>query len=98
MTYLSTGIVGHGAVAERHGRALRLQSSTRVTAILGRDRERASAFAQRLGARGFDDMDAFAEGLDAAVVASPSEDHLRHATALAERGVAVLVEIPIAPD
>src|SRR3954453_1028541 len=98
MTYLSFGIVGHGKVAERHRRALEVQRSTRVTAVLGRDRARAAAFAQSFGARGFDDIDAFAEGLNAAIVASPSEDHLGHAAALAERGVAVLVEIPIAPD
>jgi len=91
-------MVGHGKVAERHRRALEVQRWTRVTAILGRDRARATAFAQLFGARGFDDIDAFADGLDAAIVASPSEDHLGHAAALAERGVAVLVEIPIAPD
>jgi predicted dehydrogenase len=98
MTYLSLGIVGHGSVALAHAAALATSVGVRISAIAGRDLARAQRFADPLGAVAFDDLDAFAGAVDAAIVASPSGDHPDQAIRLLEAGVKVLVELPAAPD
>jgi predicted dehydrogenase len=98
MTYLSIGLVGHGSVASSHVAALSGVPDVRVSAVLGRDAQRAARFADDIGALSFDDIVSFAAGLDLAIVASPSACHAEQAIALLERGVAVLIELPVARD
>jgi predicted dehydrogenase len=98
MTYLSLGIVGHGSVALAHAAALATIVGVRISAIVGRDLARAQRFADPLGATAFGDLDAFAQAVDVAIVASPSGEHRDQAIRLLEVGVTVLVELPTAPD
>ena len=98
MTYLSIGLVGHGAVGRLHVEAIARIPGVRVAAVLGRDSVQTRTFAASLGATPFTDINEFAEGLDAAIVASPSSDHAAHASAVLSRGIPALVELPAAPD
>ena len=61
-----------------------------------RDRARAREVAERHGAEALGDATELPADLDAATVAVPTVDHARVASPLLERGLAVLVEKPIA--
>ena len=98
MTYLSIGLVGHGSVARGHVAEMSGVPDVRISAVLGRDPQRTARFASDIGARAFGDLAAFAEGVDLAIVASPSACHAEQAIALLELGVVVLIELPVARD
>jgi len=91
---LRVGVVGLGVMGRRHATALgTLDGVTYVGAV---DH---SGPRQELGRPVLADLDdLLALGLDACVVATPTPDHARAATALAEAGVPTLVEKPLAMD
>jgi predicted dehydrogenase len=72
-----------------------------ITAICGRDRDRAVAFAARWGVEEVHtDWTALLDGgtVDAVIVASPNDTHHPIVLAAAERGIHVLCEKPVALD
>ena len=62
------------------------------------DKDRASTLGKELDCRAFESVDELPDDLEAAVVAVPTTFHERIAVPLLERGVACLVEKPLAQD
>lgn len=95
---LRLGIIGTGAVAELHLGAITTSDAVRLVAVCDIDLERASAVADRYGARAWREYSAMLaeEDLDGVIITSPHSLHVAMATAAAAAGVAVLVEKPLA--
>ncbi|WP_019136917.1 Gfo/Idh/MocA family oxidoreductase [Cellulomonas massiliensis] len=100
MEPLRVGLVGYGAAGRGiHGRLLR-EAGQRVTAVVTRGRGE-QVEADWPGARVVPDLDAvlaLASSLDLVVVASPTGEHVAHATAVLEAGLPVVVDKPLATD
>ena len=95
---LRIGLIGLGSMGRNHLRVLRNLPDVRLAAIADLDGALLEAAATSSGAQAFaDPMMLLAEAdLDAVVVASPTTCHLPQALAAIERGIAVLVEKPLA--
>jgi len=89
---LDVAIVGAGWMGETHASAI-AASGDRVALVIDANPERAQKLADRHDAGTSASLDA-ARGLDAAVIATPSFQHLDQATELVRLGVNVLVEKP----
>jgi predicted dehydrogenase len=95
---LRVAVVGVGHLGRIHARILARHPRAELVAVVDSDEARAGEVAGELGCRalgGFEDLGA---DLDAAVVAVPTTFHEAIAVPLLERGVACLVEKPLAPE
>ncbi len=96
MTGVRAGVIGLGMMGRHHARVLRALDDVELVGVfdpLG-DTHRAA-----VGLRSARDLDELiAWGIDAAVVAVPTEDHLPVALRLAAAGVHTLIEKPLATD
>ncbi len=94
------GIVGPGKVAQLHADALARLPDARLTAVAGRNEERASALAGPHGARVDPNLEAMIErgGVDAVILCTPHPLHAEQAVAAARAGLHVVVEKPMALD
>ena len=93
---LRAGVAGAGVFGGHHARKYDSLSGVKLASVLDPHEERAEALAGPLGARVFDDLDAFLDSIDILSVASPASSHAEIATAALERGVHVYVEKPLA--
>ncbi len=84
-------------IAEFHARALAAIPDVTVTAVLGRDQEKTTAFANKHGAQPYTDTDAFFRHtpLDVVTICTPSGAHLAPALAAARHGKHVICEKPL---
>lgn len=92
------GIIGAGAIAERHAVALRA-AGARLVAVADPDPRRAAVFAEPgAGTATYSNVDELLlhPGLDAVVIASPNDMHADQAVDALQAGLSVLVEIPVA--
>jgi UDP-N-acetylglucosamine 3-dehydrogenase len=96
---LRIGLVGLGAMGRNHLRVITGQPNARLTAVADPVAETlAAAAAQTAAARFAEPLEMLAEAeLDAVVIAAPTTAHLPLALAAIGRGIAVLVEKPLAP-
>ncbi|MCC6005973.1 MAG: Gfo/Idh/MocA family oxidoreductase [Thermofilum sp.] len=99
MRPLKVGVVGCGARAMSHmGVLLKLSDKFEVAAVCDVDEARAAAASAKTGAKPYTDVLKMLsrEKLDACLIAVQAEGHHVVAKALAERGVHILTETPIA--
>lgn len=89
---LNVAIIGAGWMGETHARAV-LRNGDRVTRVIDRDEARALALAEKVGATAATDL-AAARDCGAAVIATPSADHLAQSETLARLGLHLLIEKP----
>jgi predicted dehydrogenase len=96
---LAVGIAGYGLAGEVfHAPLVAAEPGLRVAGIVTRDPERqARAHAAHPGAAIVDDA-AKLEDIDLLVVATPNRAHVPLALAAIERGIAVVVDKPLAPS
>jgi predicted dehydrogenase len=95
-TVLRVGVVGLGMMGRHHARVLREADGAELVAVVDPmgDVHRAAA-----GARVLTSVEQLLDlGIDAAVVAVPTDDHEAVASRLAEARVAALIEKPVAGD
>ena len=96
---IRVGVIGAGHLGRHHARILGTLEGATLAAVADTQRTRAVEAASAAGAAVFADyrelLDA-ADTVDAVVVAVPTELHHQVATAFLERGVAALVEKPMA--
>jgi 2-hydroxy-4-carboxymuconate semialdehyde hemiacetal dehydrogenase len=91
-------ILGYGAIADFHAKALR-SAGANLLVVAGPKRVQAAEFAERHGipSTETDPQRAIeAKGVEAVVIASPSQVHAEQSRAALEAGRHVLVEIPLA--
>ena len=88
------GVIGTGSMGRNHARIFGEMSGVKFTAVLDSRADVASEIAGKYGAQPVADLDAFAEQIDAATVATPTVTHFEIARSLLERGKHVLVEKP----
>ncbi len=98
MTRLRTALVGCGKVGDIHAQALRALPESEFVAVCDSSLERAEAFAGRYGVRPFTAPETMVReaGVQAVLIATPHPLHAGPAIEALERGIAVLVEKPLA--
>ena len=95
---LQVGLIGLGSMGRNHLRVLGLTAGSRLAAVADPDGDALAAAVAATGALGFaEPLALIAESeLDALVIAAPTTTHLPLTLAAIERGIAVLVEKPLA--
>ena len=91
---IRVGVVGTGSMGKNHARIFGELPDVRFTAVFDRDPGTAREIATRHGATAVSSLDAFADAVDAATIATPTVTHFEIARTLLERGRHVLVEKP----
>lgn len=89
-------VIGAGIMGANHARVARQLRHARLVAVVDPDVERATAAAAPTGAWPVASVDEVLGDIDAAVVAVPTPAHLETAVRLAEAGIHLLVEKPLA--
>jgi predicted dehydrogenase len=89
-------VVGTGALGRHHVRILAANPAAELVGIYDTNPSAAKRVGKEYGARVFDDLDALADELEAAVVAVPTVDHCSVGSRLLQRGLDVLIEKPLA--
>jgi predicted dehydrogenase len=94
---IRVAIVGAGAIANAHADALATSPHFSLVAVVDVDAARASALAEKFGARSATSLDTVTDGsVDAAIVSTPPNTHRAVTVALLEAGIHVLCEKPFA--
>ena len=94
---LRVGVAGVGSLGFHHARILADLSDVVMVGVYDSRAERAAEVAGQLGVPERESLDALLDTVEALVVAVPTTHHERIAVAALERGIAVLIEKPIAP-
>ena len=94
---LRAAVFGVGHLGRHHARILASLPGVQLVAVVDPDAERGRGAADRHGCAWHPDGSALTESLDLAVVAVPTSLHAETAAPLLRRGVACLVEKPLAP-
>jgi predicted dehydrogenase len=93
---LRTAVVGVGHLGRHHARILSTLAGARLVAVVDTAPDRAAEAAAATGARALSDFRDVLGEVDAVTVAVPTELHRDIALPFLERGIAVLVEKPMA--
>lgn len=97
MAELRAGVIGHGSWGRVHLEAYQRNPHTRLTAVLGRDRQRTARDAAQYGATAYTDRDAFlGSGLDLVSVVLPDAEHFATTAAVLSAGLPCFAEKPLA--
>ncbi|MFT7617004.1 MAG: putative dehydrogenase [Planctomycetota bacterium] len=91
---LKFAVIGAGHLGSIHARVLDENPRVQLSMICDVDKERGAALASKYGAQFCADVSGL-EGIDAAIVATPTAQHFAVAIRLLESGIHVLVEKPI---
>ncbi|TLS52419.1 Gfo/Idh/MocA family oxidoreductase [Paenibacillus antri] len=97
---LKVAVIGTGTMGGEHVAAWRNVERARVTAVLGRNKDKAEALANACGAAAYDSFEAMIEEaeIDAVDICLPTHLHREFAGKAADAGKHVLCEKPIALD
>jgi predicted dehydrogenase len=99
MKKLRVGVVGVGHIGSNHARIYsELATAAEFAAIYDVDLARGNSIAKKFGATAAKSLEEFAELVDAASIATPTNTHRRIALPLLQRGKHLLVEKPIAEN
>jgi predicted dehydrogenase len=93
---LRAAVIGVGYLGRHHARILSRLPDVELVAVVDTDAERARAVAEKAGTTPETDPGAVLDRVEAVVLAVPTRRHREIALPFLERGVAVLVEKPIA--
>ena len=94
---LRVGVVGVGHLGQHHARILSGLAGVELVGVADARPEQARTVAERCGCPAFDDYRDLIDKVDAASVAVPTSAHRPVAGAFLDRGIATLVEKPLAP-
>ena len=96
MSKLRVGVVGVGHIGKNHARLYAELESADFAAIYDTDQEKAKQLAQEFGTVAATSLEDFAERIDAASIATPTNSHFAVARQLLDSGKHLLIEKPIA--
>ena len=91
-------VVGVGHLGRIHARILAHHPRAELVCVVDADEGRAHEVAAELGCRAAGGVEDLPHDLAAAIVAVPTSSHEAVSVPLLERGIACLVEKPLAPD
>ena len=91
-------VVGVGHLGRIHARILARHPRAELVCVVDAEENRASEVAAELGCRALGGAEDLPENVDAVIVAVPTSAHEAVAVPLLRRGIACLVEKPLAPD
>lgn len=97
MSDLRIAVIGVGHLGQHHARVCAELEGVRLAGVSDADAARGQAVASRHGAPFFSDAEELLDEVDAVCVAVPTVAHLGVAAPFLERGIAALVEKPLAP-
>ncbi len=92
----SVAVIGVGHMGRHHARLYKELPQSNLVAVVDANAERAAQVASEHGAKPYTSVDDLPDGIRAATVAVPTSHHVAVAEKLLRRGIAVLVEKPIA--
>jgi len=92
---IKAGVVGVGSLGQHHARVYSELAETELVGVYDVNPEQAREVAARHGVKAFDSLDAFANEVEAASIAVPTDRHHEIAGLLLDRGMHLLVEKPI---
>src|SRR5436853_3411609 len=95
MNKLRVGVVGVGHIGKNHARLYAELSGAQFTAIYDTDAARAREHANEFGVAAVSSLEEFAEKVDAASIATPTNTHFEIGRDLLARGKHLLIEKPI---
>lgn len=97
MKAIRYAVIGSGAIAATHAKAINKAENSELAAVWGRDSTRARALAAEFGVDWSTDIEELAarDDIDAATIATPSGAHEASAIPFLKRGKAVLCEKPM---
>ncbi len=95
---LRAAVIGAGHMGRHHARIYAELEGCELAAVVDKDIDRAKKIAGQCGGEAVSRLSEVTGTIDAASVAVPTVYHAEVAIPLLERGVAVLVEKPLAPD
>lgn len=95
-TPLPVAVVGCGRMGRLHTRVYSEMPGVKLVGVFDQNSAAARQAAEAYGTRAFDSIDALADQVRAVTVAVPTTHHLDVAGPLLERGIACLVEKPLA--
>jgi len=95
---LRVAVIGVGHMGRHHARIYGELDGCELVAVVDKDLDRAREIAAKHGGTPYASVSDIPGKLDAATVAVPTVVHQEVAIPLMERGVAVLIEKPLAPD
>ena len=93
---IRVGVIGVGPLGRHHARIRSGLDGARLVAVVDVIAERAAQVAESAGTRALPDSRALLDDVDAVTIAAPTELHREIALPFLERGIAVLVEKPMA--
>jgi predicted dehydrogenase len=93
---LPIGVVGVGALGRHHARHLAMLEEAELVGVFDTDAARAAEVAGDLGVTAFGDFDTLLARVQAVTIAVPTPAHASVGLRALERGVAVLMEKPLA--
>ncbi len=96
MAKLKVAVIGTGGFGRHHVRILAGMEGVDLVGICDLDQERVRALAEEYGVVPFTSVDDLPKELDAVVIAVPTASHLPVGAPFLRRGIAALVEKPIA--
>ncbi len=95
---LRVAVIGGGHMGRHHARIYSELDQCELVAVVDKDIDRARQVSSQHGGQAVSSVADVTGRLDAATVAVPTVYHVEIAIPLIERGVAVLIEKPLAPD
>jgi len=95
---LPVGVVGCGRMGQLHARVYGQMPQVRLVGVYDADADVAAATCSKFGGEVFGSVEALAERVQAITIAAPTQFHAAVAEPLLRRGVACLIEKPIAKD
>jgi predicted dehydrogenase len=98
MNQLRVGVVGVGHIGKNHARLYAEIEGAQFSAIFDSNAETAAQIAEQYQVRAAQSLDEFADLIDAASVATPTNSHHAVALPLLEKGKHLLIAKPIAED
>jgi predicted dehydrogenase len=98
MTRLRLAVVGVGHLGKEHARILAGLPEVELAGVVDPRTAQAEAVGQRCGTRAYADYRPLLDTVDAAVIAVPTAQHHAIAADFLRRGIALLVEKPLAAD
>src|SRR5436190_1023400 len=95
---IPVAVIGTGHMGRHHVRIYHELPDAELVGIVDLDRERAGELAKQFKTTAYDSIGPIIDRVKAVSVAVPTVAHVEVALPLIERGLAVLIEKPLAPD